>query len=167
MAPFIWGYLRQHGYSWRSPVRSLRGVRPDLLWILLTPTGLFVYMAYLWQAFGDPLVFKSAQDAWWRHARPPWTGMMLGIDLLQQRWPVVDPDAVRNITNMITIVLTLVLLVAAAVGPWRFAGDRTYLVIFSAAMFALPLCTPMENGYSPLDSLWRYVVVFLHDKSVG
>ncbi|GAA1756599.1 hypothetical protein GCM10009681_29690 [Luedemannella helvata] len=158
VAPFLWEYLRQHGYSWRSPGRSLRGVRPDLLWILLTPTGLVVYMAYLWHAFGDPLIFRTAQDAWWRHPRPPWTGMMLGADLLTEHWPSVEPNAVRNIINMLTVVLALTLMLAATVGPWRLRGDGIYLVVASAAMFALPLCTPMENGYSPLDSLWRYVL---------
>lgn len=158
VVPFVWEYLRQHGYSIRRPITSLRGVRLDVLWILLTPGGLLIYMWYLDRALGDPFIFKTAQDAWYRHLRLPWHGMMLGIEQAKLHWPAVDPNSVRNIINMITIVAAIGLMIAAAVGPWRLGLDKLYVVVFSAAMFGLPLCTPMENGYSPLDSLWRYVL---------
>lgn len=38
---------------------------------LAAPAGLLAYMAYLWRAFGDPLAFARASEAWERTPRAP------------------------------------------------------------------------------------------------
>lgn len=45
---------------------KLKEVKEDALWILLSPLGLFMYMGYLWTTFGDPFLFRKAQNAWGR-----------------------------------------------------------------------------------------------------
>ncbi len=43
--------------------------------IMLVPSGLAAYMAYLWLQFGDPLIFQSAQADWGRKAVGPWSAL--------------------------------------------------------------------------------------------
>lgn len=38
---------------------------------LLAPSGLVLFMAYLWRTFGNPLAFADAMSAWGRVPRPP------------------------------------------------------------------------------------------------
>ena len=48
------------------------------------PAGLALYMAYLWWAFGDPLLFGSAQAYWGRELTLPtsaiWRGAVAAVD---------------------------------------------------------------------------------------
>jgi hypothetical protein len=37
----------------------------------LAPSGLIIYMGYLWVRFGDPVLFYSAQKNWGRQATGP------------------------------------------------------------------------------------------------
>jgi hypothetical protein len=41
------------------------------LYLALAPSGLIVYMGYLWVRFGDPLLFYSAQKTWGRQVTGP------------------------------------------------------------------------------------------------
>lgn len=52
-------YLEQREFK-------LKKIRLNILWNLITPLGLFVYMYYLKIKFGNPLLFISAQNAWGR-----------------------------------------------------------------------------------------------------
>lgn len=57
---------------WVQRRRHVARARPPL-WALLAPAAVLLgtgaYMAYLWQAFGDPLAFAHAQSAWGRVPR--------------------------------------------------------------------------------------------------
>ncbi len=49
--------------------------RAGVLAGLLAPTGLGLYMAYLWSKFGNPLAFAKAAEAWGRAPNPPFETM--------------------------------------------------------------------------------------------
>jgi Mannosyltransferase (PIG-V) len=53
------GDLKQGREKWRG------------LFLALAPSGLIIYMGYLWARFGDPLLFYSAQKTWGRQATGP------------------------------------------------------------------------------------------------
>jgi len=54
------------------------------VYLALAPSGLIVYMGYLWVTFGDPLLFYSEQKNWGRQAAGPLTtavrAWQLGVD---------------------------------------------------------------------------------------
>ena len=54
------GYLAQKG--WR-----LSRVRLDLLWLLLVPAGLALYLGFLWWRFGNPLAMNESMLKGWNH----------------------------------------------------------------------------------------------------
>lgn len=45
---------------------SVDNLKKDVVYLLLIPGGLFIYMFYLWQVFGDPLLFIKTQNSWQR-----------------------------------------------------------------------------------------------------
>jgi hypothetical protein len=46
---------------------DFRRIHRDVLWLLLAPTGLVLYIGFLWYRFGDPLLFVSShQVAGWQ-----------------------------------------------------------------------------------------------------
>ena len=45
----------------------------SVLWLLLVPAGLGLYMAYLWGQYGNPLLFATVQGNWGRHPGLPFT----------------------------------------------------------------------------------------------
>ena len=49
------------------------------LWILLVPAGLAIYMAFLWLAFREALLFSSVQAAWGRDLTLPTTAVWRGL----------------------------------------------------------------------------------------
>jgi hypothetical protein len=150
--PYLFEYLRQHDWS-------IRKVRADLLWMLIMPIGLLAFMAYQWRVFGNPLQFQQVQERWLRFGvKPPWAGVGYSWGVLTGHWPVIDRDAVLNIMNLTTVLGVVVLLVLAVVSPWRFRREQMYLVVYCAAMYAVPLCNPVQNGLTPLGSMWRYVL---------
>jgi hypothetical protein len=62
----------------RLPLRKglrLVDVAKGLLVVGSAPAGLIVYMAYLWHAFGNPLIYQEVQrlPQWDRHPAAPWT----------------------------------------------------------------------------------------------
>jgi hypothetical protein len=53
-------------------LRGIRSYRWQGAWILLAPSGLLAYSGYLWVRFGNPLLFKTAQEDWYRRpVNPP------------------------------------------------------------------------------------------------
>ena len=51
------------------------------LYLALAPSGLIVYMGYLWIRFGDPLLFYSSQKNWGREATGPLASATRAWDL--------------------------------------------------------------------------------------
>jgi len=63
----FWEWLVSMNWNWRKPLtlpswQAFRRQAPGLAALLLIPTGLLIYMAYLWGVFGDPLAFLTAEQ---------------------------------------------------------------------------------------------------------
>ncbi|WP_433051183.1 mannosyltransferase family protein [Dactylosporangium sp. CS-033363] len=148
---FAYEYLRQRDFSWRR-------IRIDVLGVALAPLGLVLYMAYLWQRFGNPMQFRDAQSFWGRggmHA--PWTTIshsLRGISLSQ------NPNgAVLNLLDLAACIMGLTFLVLCFVGPWRLRRDQFYLVLAGALPFLVAILQPVNiNSGTPMQSLNRYVL---------
>jgi hypothetical protein len=63
MIPLLIEYF---GINFDSYKISIKKLKKDILYLLLVPAGLLIYMAYLYYKFGDPLAFSHAQTAWGR-----------------------------------------------------------------------------------------------------
>ncbi len=148
---FVYEYLRQRGFDPRR-------IRPDLLWVALTPTGLLGYAAYCAHAFGDPLYFVKAQAVWSRGGlRAPWTTVADVLGLIVHQPVLLSPTEIRNVINLGTALGVLVLLYFALDGRWRLGREQSYLVLFAAMDIALPLLSPLHTDY-PLSSVWRFAL---------
>ena len=64
IVPVMFEWIKQGGM--KNPRERWRG-----LYLALAPSGLIVYMGYLWIKFGDPLLFYSSQKYWKREAAGP------------------------------------------------------------------------------------------------
>lgn len=53
-------YMAQRGWRWRK-------VRADALWLLLIPSGIAIYMGFLWWRFGNPLALNDTMLKGWNH----------------------------------------------------------------------------------------------------
>ncbi len=63
-----------------APKRPGKRPKPwTVVALALVPVGLAVYMVYLWQAFGDPLLFGAVQGNWGRGLAAPWTAIVEGV----------------------------------------------------------------------------------------
>ena len=60
VVPLLWMYLEQRG-------RSLRRMRPDVLWLAGFPAGLLVFMGINEALTGDGLAFTRIQETAWGH----------------------------------------------------------------------------------------------------
>ena len=148
---FLYEYLRQRGFSPRR-------IRWDLLWILLTPSGLLFYALYCWRTLGDPLYFEKMQSNWFHEGYQwPWTTLAQVSKLAAQTHPVLSADSIRNIYNLIIAVAWLVLLLVALDRQWGLGKEQAYLVIFSAGVILAPLVNPIHNYY-PLSSMLRFAL---------
>jgi hypothetical protein len=84
-------------YEWIKDGRLEKGQRWRAVYLALAPSGLIIYMGYLWIRFGDPFLFYSAQHDWGRQAAGPldtalraWQTALEGVDILR------DPHAWTN-----------------------------------------------------------------------
>lgn len=64
--PLLLEYLDQRRFS-------LRKIRWDVLNLALIPSGLGLFMFYLWKKFKDPLLFLKAQEGWANSPHPAWS----------------------------------------------------------------------------------------------
>ena len=138
-------------------------------WLLLVPAGLIVYMAYLWIAFGDPLLFGSVQAHWGRELTfPPvavWRGTVAAVGgaawlLTHGVGPIVetklpsggfDTDVIANLLEFVGFAAA----VAALVACWRKLPAAYTLYALAALLF--PLLYSSEAR--PLYTLPRFVAV--------
>jgi len=58
--PLLYEYLQQINFNFKK-------IRLNILFLLFIPIGLGVYMWYLNQFFGDPLLFVKIENSWEKH----------------------------------------------------------------------------------------------------
>ncbi len=146
---FVVEYARQH--DWRG-----RAIRFDAAAILLMPTGLVAFSAYMWWRVGDPLAFSHAQDAWGRRFGAPWTGVTEAIRAVWAQ-PLLAQSAVHNLLDVVTVLVTVLLVVLCAVGPWRLPRDQAFVLVYAAATLLVVLTGPV-GGLFPLQGAPRYAL---------
>ncbi|MEM2916222.1 MAG: hypothetical protein QXT19_02605 [Candidatus Woesearchaeota archaeon] len=56
--PLFFEYLKEKNFK-------LRGIKPDVLFLLLLPAGFLIYMFFLYHLTGDPLAYFHAQKSGW------------------------------------------------------------------------------------------------------
>jgi hypothetical protein len=148
------------------------GRRPSaasFAWLLLVPAGLGLYMAYLWWAFGDPLLFGSAQAHWGRQLTLPtsaiWRGAVAAVSgarwlvahgvgpILGMRLPSggLDSTIVANLLEFSGFVAAVAMLAAC----WRKLPAVYTLYALTALLFPLLYSTTAR----PLYTLPRFIVV--------
>jgi hypothetical protein len=143
--------------------------RHTWLWILLVPTGLVLYMAYLWVVFRRALLFSSVQTAWGRELTLPTTAIGRGTVAAVRAvsWLVVhgssavlgshtasgglQSDGVANLLEFIGLVAAVAMLAAC----WRKLPAAWTLYALAALLFPLLYSTEAR----PLYSLPRFVLV--------
>lgn len=139
--PFAYEYAVQH--RWR-----LKALRLDALAILLIPSGLLLFMTWLWHAVDDPLAFSHAESYWHHYLSPPWQTLASGLRLWNR-----GPDAIfafKDIMDIAAVTLFALLIVAAI--RYLRPGDTLYC----AAVWLLAICFPTLGW--PLQSDARYML---------
>ena len=156
----MYEWIKQGGI--KEPRERWRG-----LYLAFAPSGLIVYMGYLWVKFGDPLLFYSSQKYWKREATGPlvtatrvWETAVGGVDILRDPGLWAHP-AVRAIADHLeraNSVYNLAFLIFAVVV--LLAGVRE--LPLSLTMYSLLLIVPpalFGTPDIPLMGIPRYVLV--------
>jgi len=161
LLPLLIIYLHDRNWSWRR-------VRWDMLFLLLVPLGLGLWMLYLGIRFGNPWLFSQAQGNWLRQFSMPfgplgglWKGMVeayKGMDtilLTKDRiyWPVDFDPRLWATYNVMNLLFTLPFLGLAAAAFKRLPLAYS---IYSLAVLLLPLSFP--SVFVPLFSMPRFVL---------
>jgi len=121
IVPLMYEWIKQGGLTasrdrWRG------------LYLALVPSGLILYMGYLWIKFGDPLLFYSSQKYWEREATGPlvtaaraWETAVEGVDILRDPALWTQPtmqnladhlERANSVYNLAFLIFALVVLLA-------------------------------------------------------
>ena len=151
------------------PAPGLRPPASSFAWLLLVPTGLGLYMAYLWWAFGDPLLFGTVQAYWGRELTLPssaiWRGAVAAVSgvrwlaahgvgpIVGLRLPSGGPDStvVANLPEFSSFAAAMAMLVAC----WRKLPAAYTLYALAALLVPLLYSTTAR----PLYTLPRFIIV--------
>jgi hypothetical protein len=145
--PFVMEYVRQHG----------RRLRWSALAVLLVPAGLVAYALYLQWLVGDALAFQHAQSLrWHRQFQPPWWSLWEVVKA-GRRLPLSTGQV--NLLDLGAVVLVLVTVVLAFVGPWKLRRDLWVLPVYALVQILFVMCVPiMINPDERLASAGRHVL---------
>jgi hypothetical protein len=150
-------------------VAGSRPARLSFLWLLLVPAGLALYMAYLWLAFRQAMLFSTVQAAWGRELSLPTTAVWRGVWTtaravvwLATHGPAavlgtstasggLESDVVANVLEFAGFAAGVAMLVAC----WRRLPAAWTLYALAALVF--PLLYSSEAR--PLYSLPRFIAV--------
>jgi hypothetical protein len=151
-------------YEW---LKNANQYRWRVVYLVLAPSGLFAYAAYLWWRFGDPLLFYTEQSRWGREATGPLDtiygalvrgGEALGRLFSPSLWAnpslgrVADHlGAASNAYNLVFLGLAAALLVAGLKVLPPDLSAYSLLLILPPTLFGTP--------QNPLMGLPRYVLV--------
>ncbi len=155
LLPLAYEWMRNAGYyRWR------------IGYLALAPSGLIVYMGYLWWRFGEPLLFYTEQKDWNREATGPADAIALSFKqaregLRQAFAPDTFPEAsgrlldrivlTGNAQNLALLLLAVVVIVAGLRILPSGLSAYAFLVAVVPALFGTP--------DSPLMGVSRYVLV--------
>lgn len=151
----LWGVVllewgRAHGWTFSTILdraawaKLFNGVRTDflsLLMICLIPSGLLIYMLYLWATFGNPIAFWTAQAAWGFESLGP-------IGIIVKDWGRMAVGELPYFTVLNILAFLAVLGLCVPIGRRWGAGYALYT--------ALSILIPMS---SRTESMIRYVLV--------
>jgi len=135
-------YEAWSGWRERRGTTLTRGI----IGVALVPTGLLLYMGYLWALVGNPLYFMQVQDNWNRHLAWPWVSIINTVREIA-KGPLASAGTVNH---MIELAFTIVFLVLMVV------SFRTLRLSYSL-YFAASLLVPMSTA--SLMSMPRFVLV--------
>ncbi|HEV2037849.1 MAG TPA: mannosyltransferase family protein [Candidatus Eremiobacteraceae bacterium] len=135
-------YEAWSGWRERRGTTLTRGI----IGVALVPSGLLVYMAYLYALVGNPLQFMKLQDNWNRHLAPPWVSISNTIRELAQG-SLASSASVNHMIELAFTIAFLALMIAA------FRTLRLSYSLYFAASLLVPLST------SSLMSMPRFVLV--------
>jgi len=124
------------------------------LYLAGAPSGLIVYMGYLWAKFGDPLLFYSAQKDWGREPTGPlttatrtWDFAVEGAAILSQPLLWTRPSlgsladrisAAHGLYDLALLVLTVVVLLAGLRQLPLSLVLYGFLLVLPATLFGTP-----------------------------
>jgi hypothetical protein len=152
------------GYEW---LRHRREFGWSGVWkIGLVPTGLVGYVIFLWDRFGYPLLFFSAQDSpvWRRELTDPVSALRMSLEkaekglkhLLDPATLFLDPGGgveVLKAYNTMSFAFLILLLILVGMG---FGVLPPNLSVYTFLLTLLPVLTP--SPYVPLMGLPRYAL---------
>jgi Mannosyltransferase (PIG-V) len=161
------GRLEVVGRTCRRGLPRYR-ITPQLLWALLIPIGLGLYVAWLAWKTGDGLAPFRAQQVWFRSFAGPfggvWTGAVAAWDGLRQLLHGPAPPVYFSKAggNPLTVAgQNLMLFAFLVLGAVALVGTFRMLPVayggYCLASLAMPLSYPVSP--QPLASLPRYEVV--------
>jgi len=153
-------WIKQGGM--KSPRERWRG-----LYLAFAPSGLIVYMGYLWLKFGDPLLFYSSQKCWKREATGPlvtasraWDMAVEGANVLHDPGLWAHPDVrgladhlerANSVYNLAFLIFAVVVLLAGVRELPLSLTICSLLLILPPALYGTP--------DDPLMGIPRYVLV--------
>jgi hypothetical protein len=153
-----WYQAQRAGVAYTpAPTRLLDGWRArhySLAAMLLIPTGLLSYVAYLGVRFGNPLAFSSSQRSWRRTWDWPWHTLAMAIRRVQEHILPFSPDELHACSDVLWTVVFLTLTVVAT-----RQLSRPYAV-FLWLFWAVVLSTPesLDGSTDVLMSLPRFLL---------
>ncbi len=148
--------------------RSQRPSWASSAWLLLVPSGLGLYMAYLWTQFRNPFEFDLVQGNWGRRLELPFTTLWHGaVDFVVAIYSFaahglanvlvhtpsggLNSDSVANFLEFLALIAAVLALVAC----WRRLPSA--YTVYAVAALLFPLLYP--TAARPLSSLPRFLVV--------
>ena len=153
-------WIKQGGM--KSPRERWQG-----LYLAFAPSGLIVYMGYLWLKFGDPLLFYSSQKYWKREATGPlvtasraWDMAVEGANVLHDPGLWAHPDVrgladhlerANSVYNLAFLIFAVVVLLAGVRELPLSLTIYSLLLILPPALYGTP--------DDPLMGIPRYVLV--------
>ncbi len=146
--PFAYDYLT--AIRWRP-----RAIRFGAAAILLIPTGLLLFMAWLWHSMGDPLAFLHAEKYWGHSFMLPWSTIASAIPaILHENYlPLLYKDAL----DLMMVVVFLALIIIGAFGVFGAQRQRLGDTAYSAAIWLLAICYPAVGWALQSDA--RYMLL--------
>ncbi len=156
LIPLFYEWWRNRGeYNWR------------VMYLAIAPSGLILYMVWLWRQFGDPLLFLSEQAKWQRGFTGPLNTLMDAFALAtKDLLSLFDPATYKafDFSELLRVLATtddlynlgflIFAYVMLSLGVRWLSAD---LVLYGFALVLVPVF--FETPLSPLMSMPRFVLV--------